>query len=146
MSAFRFSLEKALEWRRKQLELEETRFKQCVAALATLDGQRAELEAAAIRAELEVRGSSVIAGCDLEALGRFRRAVQDREAALELRRADSRTKMESQQTVMMAARRRCRLLERLRERRLAEWTAVRDKELEELAAESYLARWVKQAG
>ncbi len=31
---------------------------------------------------------------------------------------------------MLEARRRCRLLERLKERRLAEWTAERDHELE----------------
>ena len=42
---------------------------------------------------------------------------------------------------MLEARRRCRLLERLKERRLAEWTTARDHEVEEIAAESYLARW-----
>jgi hypothetical protein len=31
-------------------------------------------------------------------------------------------------------------LERLKERRLAEWTAERDHELDEIAAESYLGR------
>ena len=42
---------------------------------------------------------------------------------------------------MLEARRRCSLLERLKERRLAEWTHERDRELDEIAAESYLARW-----
>jgi hypothetical protein len=42
---------------------------------------------------------------------------------------------------MLEARRRCRLLERLRERRWDEWKAAADRELEETAAESYLARW-----
>jgi hypothetical protein len=45
---------------------------------------------------------------------------------------------------MLEARRRCRLLERLKERRLTEWTAGRDHELEEIAAESYLARWSRR--
>ena len=52
-----------------------------------------------------------------------------------------RKKLGEQQKVMLEARRRCRLLERLKERRLAEWTAERDRELDEIAAESYLARW-----
>jgi hypothetical protein len=42
---------------------------------------------------------------------------------------------------MHEARRRCRLLERLRERRRAEWKTENDRELEQVAAESYLARW-----
>ena len=42
---------------------------------------------------------------------------------------------------MLEARRRCRLLERLKERRLADWTAERNRQLEEVASESFLARW-----
>jgi hypothetical protein len=41
----------------------------------------------------------------------------------------------------LEARRRCRLLERLRERRWTEWQLARDRELEELASDSYLAQW-----
>ena len=52
MKAFQFPLERALEWRRRQLEIEESRFKQQAAALAELDRTRAELESVAIRAEL----------------------------------------------------------------------------------------------
>jgi hypothetical protein len=50
-------------------------------------------------------------------------------------------KLAEQQKLMLEARRRCRLLERLKERRFTEWTATRDREVEEIAAESYLARW-----
>jgi hypothetical protein len=42
---------------------------------------------------------------------------------------------------MLEARRCCRLLERLKERRRAEWQAATDREMEELAAESFLAGW-----
>jgi hypothetical protein len=45
---------------------------------------------------------------------------------------------------MLEARRRLRLLERLKDRRMAEWRAARDKELEELASESYLAKWQRR--
>ena len=41
---------------------------------------------------------------------------------------------------MLEARRHCRLLERLKERRLAEWKAACDHEMDELASESYLAQ------
>jgi hypothetical protein len=42
---------------------------------------------------------------------------------------------------MLEARRRFRLLERLKDRRMAEWKQAGDREIEEVAAESYLARW-----
>jgi hypothetical protein len=45
---------------------------------------------------------------------------------------------------MLEARRRLRLLERLRERRLAEWCSARDKELEDLVSEAYLAKWKRR--
>ena len=61
MKTFRFPLEKALDWRRIQLELEEVRYKQQVAQIAGLDRQRAELEASGIRAEIQVREWSPIA-------------------------------------------------------------------------------------
>jgi hypothetical protein len=50
----------------------------------------------------------------------------------------------AQQKQMLEARRRCRLLERLKDRRLTEWKAAEAHELEEVAAESYLARWKKE--
>jgi len=42
---------------------------------------------------------------------------------------------------VLRARRDVRVIEKLRERRLAEWQAEADRELEGLAAEVFLARW-----
>jgi flagellar export protein FliJ len=139
MTSFRFRLEKVLEWRRQQMELEEARFKQQTAALAEMDGARAALEAAGIRAELEVRTWSPLAGNDLAALAGFRLHTRRQEQEIARLRAEAQKKLEALQPTMLEARRRCRLLERLRERRLAEWQAACDRELEELAGESYLA-------
>jgi hypothetical protein len=144
MKSFRFPLEKALDWRRIQLELEEARYKQQVAALADLDRQRAEVEASGIRAEIEVREWRPIAAGDLTALGSFRLYVKSRESEIARLRFEASQKLAEQERVMLEARRRCRLLERLKEHRLAEWTAERDHELEEVAAESYLARWSRR--
>jgi hypothetical protein len=49
--------------------------------------------------------------------------------------------MAAGRSAMLEARRRFRLLERLKQRRLEDWRLAGDKELEELASESYLARW-----
>ncbi len=90
MKAFQFPLEKALDWRRTQLELEEVRYKQQVAALAALDRERAEIEASGIGAEVQVREWSPIAAGDLAALGNFRLQVKAREAEIARRRLECR--------------------------------------------------------
>ena len=82
-----------------------------------------------------------LAGGDLAALGRFRLLVQSREKQFSTERAECERELVARKLAMLEARRRCRLLERLKERRLAEWTLTRDRELEEVASESFLARW-----
>ena len=143
MNAFRFPLERALEWRRRQLEIEENRFKQQAAALAELDRARADLESTAIRAELQVRGWAPLLGQDLSALAGFRSDVKTKEEALAARRHQCQLQLAAQQQAMLEARRRCRLLEKLRERRWEEWRAAADRDLEQFAGENYLAGLVR---
>jgi hypothetical protein len=124
-----------------EMEGAEERLRREAAALAELDRARARLEAAGVGAEIQVRSWSPLAGNDLAALGSYRAAVRRREKEIDSRRAESRERLASERTGLMEARRRFRLLERLKDRRSAEWEAARDRETEALAAESYLARW-----
>jgi flagellar export protein FliJ len=138
---FEFRLQQVLEWREKQLELEDARFKQEAAAIASLDRERAELISAGLQAETQLLSSAAVSGQDLAALAGFRQHIQARTREIAARRAEARKRLEAQQKVMLEARRRCRLLERLKERRLSEWQAACDRETEALASESFLARW-----
>lgn len=142
MNAFRFPLERVLDWRQSELELAEIKFQQLTAALAAVDKARAELETAGIRAEILVRDWSPVCGRDLAALGSFRLHVKKKNEELAAQRAACADRLAAGRNAMLEARRRFRLLERLKERRLEDWRVARDKELEELASESYLARWV----
>ena len=141
MKTFQFPLDKALQWRRLELELEEAHYKQQSAELADLDRRRAECEASGIRAEIQVREWNPVAANELTALGAYRLAVKTEEADLARRRVECARKLAEQEQQMFEARRRCRLLERLKDRRLAEWRSACDRETEEIAAESYIARW-----
>jgi hypothetical protein len=143
LNAFRFPLQKVLAWRKTELELEEARYRSQLEALAAIDRERARLEGAGAAAEEQVRVWNPVAGGELSALGSFRLHMKHREFALAQPRTECLQKIAAQQQAMLAARRRLRLLERLRERRLAEWTAARDRELEALASESYLASWTR---
>lgn len=141
MSSFRFSLERVLEWRRAQLAVEEARYRDRLAAVAALDAQSAALATSGVEAEEQVRGWQPLSGGDLAALGEFRRGLRVRRQQIALERAKCAAARDAQAKAMLEAQRRCRLLERLRQRREAEWRAAADHALEELASESYLARW-----
>lgn len=145
MTTFRFRLDKVLAWRRMQLELAEIEFRREAGILAELDRVSAELEANGIRTESEVREWSSLSGCDLLALNGFRLYVGRRAKELAAQRTEQARKLAEREQVMLEARRRCRLLERLRERRLAEWQSASGKELEQVASESYLARFARQS-
>jgi len=142
MKAFRFGLERVLDWRRMELDQAEMAFKQQSAALAEIDRQRIEMEAADLRTQAEVRAWKPVSGGDLAALEACRVETQKRQERLQASRAESEKELAGRWKAMMAARRRLRLLERLKERRLSEWRAARDRELEDQAAESYLAKAV----
>jgi hypothetical protein len=114
---------------------------QQLAALAGLDRERAEWDAVGHRTEVEVREFHPLAGGDLNALGSFRLLVKVREREIAAKRVECQKELAVRQAAMVEARRRCRLLERLRERRSAEWQSASDKELDERAADSYLAQW-----
>ena len=143
MTSFRFRLEKVLAWRRTQLEMEEARFQRCTHAIADLDRRRAQLEADGIRAEVQVRGWEPLVGSDLEGLAAFRRYVSREEKQIALRREEAGRHLDAQRQALLEAQRRCRLLERFRARRLAEWQAAADREMDQLAAESHLAAFAR---
>lgn len=140
MTQFRFRLERVVAWRQTQLELAEQRFERQTAAAAELDRARAGLDAAGVRAETAVRQWDAVTGSDLAALDGFRRDLRRRQKDLDARRTAARREMDEGRAAMLEARRRCRLLERLKERRQAEWNAEADRETEQLAAEAFSAR------
>src|SRR5260370_35103450 len=104
MKSFRFPLEKALEWRRVQLELEEARYKQQVADLAGLDRRRAEIEASGVHAEVQVREWNPVAAGDLTALGNFRLRIKPQETEIAPLPVESPRSLGEQPKVMLEAR------------------------------------------
>jgi len=138
MRSFHFALERVLAWRRTELELAELRFQRAMAELAAVDRALAELEAAGVRAEIQVRDWSPLCGSDLAALGAFRLRVRKQKQELTARRAVCAERLATERKALLEARLRLRLLERLKQRRWEAWRVVRDREIETLAAESCL--------
>jgi flagellar biosynthesis chaperone FliJ len=144
MKSFQFPLDKALGWRRSELHMAEARVEQQLAALAALDQARAELDAMGHRTEVEVRQFQPLVGGDLSALSAFRLSIRVRDRQLSAKRLECQKELAVRQAAIMEARRRCRLLEKLKDRRQAEWQSAADRELDELAADSYLAQWARR--
>jgi hypothetical protein len=136
---FRFRLAKVLEWYVQQCRVEEDRLHQRSAALSKARAELADTRQARSTIESELMEKRILPAPELLALSRYRhRAVQ-----IERRLADQLAQRErewrEQLLAVQQARRRVRLLEKIRERKLQEHSAEADRELEELAADAFRA-------
>ncbi len=140
MKSFRFPLDRVLEWRRTQLELEEQRLRRLNAELQDINASLVNLEACRRQEQLAVAESGAD-GSELTALAVYLNWWDGARRDLVERHAQKSRHVAVQAERILGARRPVRLIEHLRERRLAEWNQALRRETESLAAESYLARW-----
>jgi len=141
MARFQFSLEKALRWRSVELTTEEARLKALVqeqlhlqTLLAQVSAERSKL-ISSLGTMPDLRGDDLrtLTACGL----RLRRNAEN--LAQQLLRCGR--ELAKQRKKYSEAKRRVRLLEELRERRLREWKYEEAALLEELASDSFLANW-----
>ena len=81
---------------------------------------------------------------ELAMLDEFRTWVNREKHRLIAVRAECERRIAAQQAALVEARRRFQLVDRLKEKALIEWHAANAKEQEDLAAELYLARKVRE--
>lgn len=141
MKRFRFSLETVLRWRRSRLEQEQSRLQSLLAERAAIQERIRRCETERREAEQLVLGAALIQPQELAALDTFCRWLTQERDRLEQAAADCESRIAAQREVVLEAQRKVRLIEKLKERRLAEWEAEAVRELEALAAETYLAQW-----
>jgi flagellar FliJ protein len=140
MKRFEFRLERVLEWRQTQLDIELAGLGRLVAEAQAIDRRRADLEAERAAAERSLVSMATVEADELASLDAFRSwATHERERLIR-QRAEWEGKIGEQRQRVLEARRKRRLLEILKEKRKAEWTAEFDREMESLAGELYLAR------
>ncbi len=145
MKAFHFPLETALAWRKTRLEAEEAAFARLAAERERLAAEARENREAGARAEREITQAPAATALDLWALEGYRQAVVTRARALEEQLRAAGTRLAAQRARLEEARREFRLLENLKDRRRAEWLREADREIENFAGDSYLARWNREA-
>jgi len=144
MQRFQFSPERTLAVRRLQREQERAALLKCHAERAAIARQEQAIRAERQSVEEAIARSLTIDASQVGTLAGWQARVR---AALThiagmIRQADER--IAQQQARLQEAERRVKLLERLRERRLAAWQTEADREREALAAEAYLARLIRE--
>jgi hypothetical protein len=144
MARFQFSLEKVLRWRAVELTTEEAKLKALVqqqlhlqTLLADVSAQRSQL-ISSLGSMPDLRGDDLrtLTACGL----RLRRNAEN--LAQQLLKCGR--ELARQRRKYSEAKRRVRLLEELKNRRLQEWKYEEAALLEELASESFLANWNRE--
>jgi len=144
MAKFQFSLEKVLRWRNVELTSEEAKLKALVQEQLHLQTLLAEVSADRSNLVSSLGTMPDLRGDDLRTLSacslRLRRSAEN--LAQQLLRCGR--ELAKQRKKYSEAKRRVRLLEELRDRRLQEWKYEEAALLEELASESFLANWKRE--
>lgn len=140
MKSFRFPLDRILDWRRTQLELEELRMRQLHAELRGISESLSNLEECRREEQLALGERGSADGSELRALADYLKWWDQARRDLVTRHAEKKRQTAAHSERLLAARKRVRLIEHLRERRLTEWKEALRRETESFAAESHLAR------
>ena len=141
MKRFEFPLERVLAWRRTQAAVEQSKLDQVQAELSNLIAQANQVALQREAASRTIHTSGSATGAELARLDTYRQAAATEIHSLEHRREECRERLDRQAVVIADRRREVKLLERLKERRLATWKAQLSREIEQDAAEAYLSRW-----
>jgi hypothetical protein len=145
MKAFRFRLQRVLDWRRTQLGVAESRLKEHIARLRRIEQAQRNTRDARDTARRSAALAQVIDGRELETLAAHLAGLREGARRLEEQRLEQERQVLAEQRQVVEARRRLRLLQRLHQKRLGEWTAEFARETDSLATDSFLARWVSEA-
>lgn len=144
MAKFQFSLEKVLRWRSVELTAEEAKLKALLQQQLHMQAQLAEVSSERSRLISSLGTMPDLRGDDFRTLTacglRLRRTAEN--LAQQLLKVGR--ELAKQRKRYSEAKRRVRLLEELKERRLTEWKYEEAAMLEELASDSFLANWNRE--
>ena len=143
MKAFQFPLQRVLEYRELQMRTEEEK-------LSTIQNQLAEalhrenaLTAAQLNAEMNLLGRPLVEASEFRALSAFQLRIRSEKVSLLAARKNLEIQIAEQRKRLLKARKDCKVLENLKERRKKAWTYLSDREIENTAAESYISNWAR---
>ncbi len=141
MQRFQFRLDRVLNYRRKQCGMEESRLAACLVLVQDTERKIEGLRAERTAIDRELLERQAIPAADFLNLGRYRMRAGKEELDLGEERRQRLQSAAEQRVRVQQAQQRVKLLEKMRDRRLAEYNIGAARELEEAAAEAFLVRW-----
>jgi len=141
MKRFSFRLQNVLKWRLLQLELAEEKLQELFGEARSLEARQVSLAEGKAAEEHSVLNAKTVPAQELAALDAHRRWTAAQQERLARQLLDCQGRIAAQREQVRKAEQNLKLLEKLRERRLAEWTFALEKEYEALGEEAFLAQW-----
>jgi flagellar export protein FliJ len=141
MKRFHFPWDNVLAFRRTQCKVEESKLEQILAERRHVESRSSELAAQLLRAENEIRASANMTGWEFAAFDVFRSHIQAERIHLSDAIREIERRRATQMQVVQQKRRDILLLEKLRQKRFAEWTTGTEREITKEAEELFLGRW-----
>jgi flagellar export protein FliJ len=144
MKKFNFPLARVMDFRRMQARVEEVKLEALYAELRAIDAREVALIQEKVQAEKTLKSAKSVTGFELEVFDSYRQAMAEDQKRMDKARADCRKRIDAQLAVLTAKRRDVKLLEHLKENRFERWEKEMFKEIDQLAEEAYLAKFVKK--
>jgi hypothetical protein len=141
MSRFQFPLEKVLRWRLVQLAAEEAKQKKLLLEQVKLQRLGADVGVEKARLCSSLATLPDLRGEDLRAMTAYSLRLKRIAETIAEQTARCERNLAVQRKTYRDVQQRCRLLEELKARKVAEWRQEQNRQLETLASESYLANW-----
>jgi hypothetical protein len=140
---FQFRLSRVLEWYQRQYQLEADRLRVCAERAARAHLELVQHRESRVASENQLLRLESLHGNDLRARELYRRRSMVQESRL-MRICDDADKgLEAQRSAALSARRRVMLVEKLRDRKRDEFNYLAGRELEQVAADSWLAGFAR---
>jgi flagellar export protein FliJ len=143
MKTFQFPLQRVLEWRALQMRAEEEKLGTLQNKLAEVLHRENALVLAELNAEMNVLRQATVPGSEFRTLAAFQVRIRNERISLLTKRRTLEGEIAEQRKRLLKARKECKTVENLKERRKKQWIYLSDRELENTAAESYISNWVR---
>jgi flagellar biosynthesis chaperone FliJ len=139
MQAFKFRLARVLDWYGKRCRLEEDRLRVIFADISRTEAAIRNIRESRKAVERNLVEAKSVLVADLIALQGYKERSRREELAQEKIRGRLEIAVQEVRARVRELRTKIRLLEKLRERRLEEYTIAFDRELQELAEDAFRA-------
>ena len=144
MKRFDFPLERVRRWRAEQVSAEELKLQQLRAELTDLQAAQRQFEAEIVQSAQNLLSQPSFDPIELSTLDSYRLYLRYRIRESENLQLQCGSRIAAQRNRVLQARRQFELLDKLHNKAFSEWRAAGSKEDEEMAAELFLAKTVRE--